>query len=211
MVLEGVTAYITNIFNQLSAEGARVVLEPLIVFVVGMVVYSVFIFKFYSFISRRDLFKINRESRHSKLEKLSYALQYIFLFPIVAFLWFLVISVLLSMLSTVLTIGNIFMISMALLATIRITAYAHQDLSSDIAKMIPFALLGVFLLDITSFSTSSIFHVIEQLPSTTLTLVYYFIFIFTLEILLKLLLAIKNSGNKSTSLKQKPALERKHA
>lgn len=196
MVLENVVAYLTGIFNQLSIEGARMTLEPLILFLTGMIVYSLFIFKFYRFISRRDLFKINRERAHSKLGKLAYALQYIFLFPMVAFLWFLVISVLLSVLSTVLTIGNIFMISMALLATIRITAYADQGLSEDIAKMVPFALLGVFLLDITTSSTSAIFNVVDQLPSTKLTLIYYFVFIFAIEMLLKMLLAIKNSGRK---------------
>src|SRR3989338_2208636 len=116
MVLENVISYFENTFNQLSLEGARTTLEPLIFFLIGMIVYSLFIFKFYRFISRKDLFKLTREGRHSKLGKLSYALKYLFLFPIVAFLWFFVISILLSMLSAVLKIGNVFMISMAILS-----------------------------------------------------------------------------------------------
>ena len=203
MVLENVTAQITSIFNQLSVEGARMTLEPLILFLAGMIAYSLFIFKFYRFISRRDLFKI-REGSHSKLGKLAYALKYMFLFPIAAFLWFFVISILLSMLSAVLTIGNVFMISMAILATVRITSYLHEDLSSEIAKIVPFALLGAFLLDITAFSTSTVFKVIEQLPSIKLTVVYYFIFIFSMEILLKIFLGIKNSGNKKAKSPDTP-------
>ena len=203
MVLENVTASITNTFNQLSIEGARMTLEPLILFLAGMIVYSLFIFKFYRFISRRDLFKLE-ENKHSAAGKLGYALKYMFLFPIAAFLWFLVISVLLSALSTVLTIGNIFMISMALLATIRITAYENQGLSEEIAKIVPFALLGAFLLEITKFSTSAIFNVIDQLPSTKLTLIYYFLFIFSVEMLLKILLHIKNSGRRKAKTAEKP-------
>ncbi len=204
MVLENAIDYLTNTFNQLSVEGARMTLEPLILFLAGMIIYSLFIFKFYRFISRRDLFKFNREGRHSKLGKLSYALKYLFLFPIAAFLWFFVISILLSMLSAVLTIGNVFMISMAILSTVRITSYLHEELSSEIAKIVPFALLGAFLLDITAFSTNTIFRVIEQLPSIKFTLIYYFMFIFSTEILLKLLLRIKNSGDTKTRPKEKP-------
>ncbi len=204
MVFENVTNYLTDTFNQLSVEGARMTLEPLILFLAGMIVYSLFIFKFYKFISRRDLFKIGKESGHSKAGKVVHALKYIFLFPVAAFLWFLVISVLLSILSTVLTIGNIFMISMALLSTIRITAYANQDLSEEIAKIVPFALLGAFLLDITSFSTSAVFKVVEQLPSTKFTLIYYFGFIFAVEMLLKILLYIKNSGSRKGGKQNNP-------
>jgi len=204
MVLENVTFYLTNVFNQLSVEGARSTMEPLLIFVVGMVIYSLFIFGFYRFISRRDLFKLNRNSKHSKLRKVAYVLEYLFLFPIVAFLWFLVISILLSILSTVLTIGNIFMISMAILATVRITAYANQELSAEIAKMIPFALLGVLLLDISTFSTIPIFEVVKKLPSTATTLIYYFIFIFIIEIVLKALLHIKHSVRKKDKNPENP-------
>ncbi len=209
MVLENVTAYITDTLNQLSVGGARTTLEPLLIFVIGMVIYSVIIFKLYRFISKRDLFRLSREGKHTKLRKVAFGLEYVFLFPIIAFVWFFVISVLLSMLSSVLSIGNVFMISMSILATVRISSYLDQDLSSEIAKLIPLALLGVFLLDISTFSTGTIFNIVEKLPLEGVTLIYYFVFIFVIEIVLKLLLFIAKFLSKDGKESKQPAKQRK--
>ncbi len=202
MVLENITGYFQGVVNNLSLEGARLTLEPLMVFVIGMVIYSVFIFAFYRFISKRDMFKLSKEGRTTKHSKASYYLKYIFLFPIAAFLWFFMISIFLSMLSNVVTLSNIFMLSMAILISIRVTAYLHEDLSSDLAKMIPFALLGILLLDITSFSVDVPFNVLHQIPPEATTLIYYFVFIFVLELILRGLLSIVRSNKKQT----KPSL-----
>jgi len=40
----------------LSLSEAIEILQPLAMFMIGMAVYSLFIFKFYKFISRRDVF-----------------------------------------------------------------------------------------------------------------------------------------------------------
>ncbi|MBI4163477.1 MAG: hypothetical protein HY512_01325 [Candidatus Aenigmarchaeota archaeon] len=209
MVIENLTGYITDTLNQLSVGGARTTLEPLLIFVIGMVIYSVIIFKLYRFISRRDLFSLIKGGRHTKLKKVAFGLEYVFLFPIIAFVWFFVISVLLSMLSSVLAIGNIFMISMSILATIRITSYIHQDLSSEIAKLIPLALLGVLLLDISTFSTETVFNIVENLPSQGTTLIYYFVFIFVIEIVLKVLLFIGRALSKGGEETKSPRKQKK--
>jgi hypothetical protein len=185
MALDTMQSLAATIFGQLSLAEGWAVLEPLIVFVTGMVIYSVFVFKFYKFISRRNIFSRER-GEASGLKKVFYALEYIFLFPVIAFLWFLVIAILLSMLSEVLRIGNIFMIAMATMVTIRICAYYNEDLSRDIAKLIPFALLAVFLLEISKISLSVPFLILAQIPLIANTLVYYFIFAVFLEIFLRL-------------------------
>jgi hypothetical protein len=171
--------------NTASYEEAISVLEPLIIFVIGMVLYSVFIFKFYRFIASRNIFAI-KHGRDSIPSKIFYYFKYVFLFPLVAFFWFLVLSGLLATLSQVISIGNIFMISMAIIATVRITAYYEEDLSKDVAKLVPFALLGVLLLDISNVSFANIIEVVVQMPSQALVLAYYFIFIVTLEFSLRL-------------------------
>lgn len=191
MVLHNLTK-VSDFFEQLSISEGRLVLEPLIILVIGMVVYSIFVFKFYRFIARRDIFRLSKGGETSALKRLGYALEYIFLFPIIAFFWFLVISFLLSMLSQVpiIAISNIFMASMAILATIRVSAYYNEDLSRDIAKLIPFALLAILLLDISTLSitvlTQVIQQILQQIPSVANTLIYYFIFIVLLEFILRI-------------------------
>ncbi len=178
---------LNSITNTLSIPQAIETLQPLILFVAGMVIYSIFVFKFYKFISRKDIFRISKGMDHSIIKKLAYTLEYIFLFPILAFFWFLVISMLLSILAEVVAIGNIFTVSMATLATIRVSAYYKEDLSRDIAKLIPFALMATLLVDLTSFSSKAPFGVLNQLPLVLDTLVYYFIFIVVLEFILRLI------------------------
>ena len=182
-----ITNSITDMFSSLSLAEGWLVLEPLVIFIVGMFIYSVFVFKFYKFISRKDIFRISKGGQKSTLKRIGYALEYLFLFPIIAFFWFIVISFILAALSQVLTIGNIFMLSMAVMATIRLCAYYNEDLSRDIAKLIPFALLAIFLLEIGTISINAPIQVLRQIPSVGNTLVYYFIFIVVLEFVLRLI------------------------
>ena len=170
--------------GQSSVSGAGTVLEPLIIFIVGMLVYTVFIHKFYRFIAKKDIFKI-KTSGEKAFSKIVYGLKYIFLFPIVAFVWFFVIAMLLSVLSTVLTVTQIFLISMAITSTIRLAAHYDEDLSKDIAKLIPFAMLGVFLLEITVINASVPLQIISELGAALGTMAYYFGFLVVLELILK--------------------------
>jgi len=109
----------------------------------------------------------------------------VFLFPITAFCWFLIISALLGLLAEVLVIENVFLISMATLATIRITAYYNERLSREIAKTIPLALLGVYLLNLSNVSALVPVSVWMQTLSNLDILFFYFIFIVVLELVLK--------------------------
>ena len=179
----------------LSFSDATAMLEPLVLFVAGMVVYSIFVFKFYEWISKKYIFALKDGGNSSAIRKIVFAFKYVFLFPLTAFLWFFVIAVLLAVLSKVLMIGDIFMISMALTTTIRITAYYSEELSNEIAKLIPFALLAVFLLDIKGISIGVLANVIWQISSVFEVLVYYFSFLVVLELVLRFLDYIRNLGD----------------
>ena len=63
----------------------------------------------------------------------------------------------------------------------------HEDLSKDLAKMLPFALLGIFLIDIGFFSWSASWELIREIPGLWKTMVYYLGFIIALELLLRML------------------------
>lgn len=166
------------------------ILKPLILFVIGMLVYSVFIFKFYRFLGRRDIFEMNLKKKYGVgkfLGVIWYGIEHILLFPLFVFIWFMVVSGLLMVLAKNQTASGILLISMALVATVRITAYYHEDLSKDLAKMLPFALLGIFLVDISYFSWSGSFELVKQIPSLWKTAGYYLGFIIALEFVLRII------------------------
>lgn len=186
--------FLLGITREFSLSEAQTILEPLIIFIIGMVIYAVFIFKFYRFISRRNIFKRDKKyHEHEGIRKLAYVLEYIFLFPIIAFIWFFVIASILFMISEVLTIGNIFMISMAVITTIRVTAYYNEELSRDIAKLLPFALLAIFLLDISDISIATPFELFSQLIPIAKILVYYFAFLVVVEFIFRGITSLKGS------------------
>lgn len=179
--------------SSFSISEAYVILKPLILFVIGMVVYSIFIFKFYRFIARKEIFKLNLQKYSIEsfawlkkfLSAVFYLIEYVLLFPVFAFFWFIVFSALLSFLIRGQTVQSILLVSIALVSAIRVSAYYNEDLSKDLAKMLPFALLGIFLIDISYFSFSASLDVIKQIPLMWKTMFYYLIFAIVLEFVLR--------------------------
>jgi len=166
------------------------VLKPLSFYVLGMVVYALFVFKFYLFLSRRDIFALNFKEKYGAGKFFSfiwYGIEHLVLFPLFVFVWFAVISGLLMLMAKNQTASGVLLISIALVSAVRITAYYHEDLSKDLAKMLPFALLGVFLIDISFFSLKNSLELIKQVPSLWMTVVYYLVFIILLEFILRIL------------------------
>ena len=177
---------------------AITVLKPLALFLLGMVIYSVFVFKFYRFLASRDIFGINLKKynnvRHCFFGRLVTYLfniiEYIFLLPVIIFFWFGVLTVLLTFLAKTQPSETILLVSMALIGSVRVTAYYNEDLSKDLAKMLPFALLGVFLIDISYFSFSESLSMLYKIPALYQTLFYYLLFVIVLELLLRIITMI---------------------
>jgi hypothetical protein len=207
-------ATLTNLTSQLvntfTVAEAFDVTKPLLLFILGVTLYSVFIFKFYRFVAKRDIFSIDlskyNTSKVKTLRKivgvLLYALEYLILFPIFAFLWFLTLALLLSFLSKNQTPDTVLLISIAVVGSVRATSYYDEDLSRDLAKMLPFALLGVFLVDITFFSLDRSWQVISSIPSFWDIILYYLVVVILLEFILRILFGIY-------SLMKKPKKEYK--
>lgn len=191
---------ISQLFQEVSYVEAQAVLIPLVVFILGMVAYAVFVFKFYRFIARKDIFELHfekfSESKYRLVRKcfhlIFYIIKYVFLFPLFTIFWFGILSMFLTFLSKSQQIDNILLTSMAVVAAIRITAYYHEALSQDLAKMLPFALLGVFLIDISYFDPSKTWVTLKQIPSFWKILIYYSIFVIVLEFLLRVAHSIFN-------------------
>ena len=138
--------------------------------VISIAIYSIIIWHFYRFVARRDCFKLTTR----KHKKLIGFLKYFFIFPVVAFLFFTGFST-----------------AFAMIAAIRITTYYSEDLSKDVAKMLPFAMLGIFLIDPSYFVFGDVIAKIQSIPNFLILAIQFLLFIIVMEWILRVLLAIR--------------------
>ncbi|MEX0932838.1 MAG: hypothetical protein WDZ77_01935 [Candidatus Pacearchaeota archaeon] len=165
----------------------------LIVILVGL--YAIFIWKFYNTISKKNLFESNlsqyNTSQDQTLTKglafLIYILEYLIIFPILIFIWFSVFTIFLILLTEDLAIGTLLLISATVITAIRLTSYYRKKLSEDIAKLIPFTLLAVSLLTPGFFSIERLISQFQRVSFTFNELFVFFIFIISLELILRMM------------------------
>jgi len=167
------------------------VLGSLGILLLEIVIYSIFIFKFYRFLASRDIIKVNY-SRYSNvglrfIRWIGYLLQNIFLFPVIVFFWFAILAMFLGFLGKHQTTESILLVSIALVSAVRVAAYYSEELSRDLAKMLPFALLGIYLVDQSYFEFAVSLELLKSIPEYWIVLVYYFAFILALEFVLRIL------------------------
>ncbi len=167
-------------------------IRPLVIFILAMSAYSIFIFKFYRFLAKKDIIELNLKKKYSRgnhylVKKFFsiglYILEFIILLPIFIFFWFAVLAILLIFLTKSQSVETILLVAMAVVGTVRLTSYYNGDLSKDLAKMLPFALLGVLLIDISYFDLTSSLSLVDEIRTHLGLMLYYLGFIIVLEIL----------------------------
>ena len=171
------------------------VLGPVGLYVLGISLYAIFIFRFYRSVAARDMFALDlsryEESRRRWLRRLlgvvMYVAKYLIVFPAYAFFWFAVLTLILTFLSRERPFEDILLIALATVSAIRVTSYYNEDLSRDVAKILPFAVLAIFLIDASFFEPSASLSVLEQANDHRETILYYLLFLVLLEFALRLL------------------------
>ena len=143
MVFENFTDMISNIQANGIANFDFSTILPVFYLILLIALYSIGIWHFYRFIARRDCFKI-KFSSHKKFVEFS---KYFFIFPFVAFVFFIGLSLMMLFITRNYSLNSVLSTSFAVVLAIRITAYYSEDLAKDVAKMLPFVLLGTFLVD----------------------------------------------------------------
>ena len=190
---------INNIFpNGLDIGDALDLLRPVLVYILGMTVYAVFVFRFYRFVASRDMFQLNlaqhEKSRHrwvkAFLDFTLYIVEYIILFPVFAFFWFAVLTAILTFLSKGNSFSDILLMALATVSAIRVSAYYNEDLSKDLAKILPFAVLAIFLIDASFFTVSQSLDILKEAEGYTETVLYYLGFLIALEFALRLIYGV---------------------
>jgi len=201
--------------NGLNTSEAYSLLEPVALYIIGMSIYTLFVFKFYRFLAAKNIFEFDgsrlEESKHPAvrlaLRVIFYVAQYLFVFPLVAFFWFATFTVLLSFLAPDRPFSDILLVSLAVVGTIRVSAYGTEDLSRDLAKILPFAVLGIFIVNVSFFKTTESFEVLRQANENLESILYYLVFLIGLEFVLRIASTLVADVKKVVQRRSKPSTQ----
>jgi len=199
-MVEGVNGSgILNLYNSFISTLPPIVQNFILLFFLAIlvVVYSWFIWKFYRFIATKNIIKLNLK-QYNKVEHPFFTklfegglslVEYIIILPFIIFFWFAVFTLFLIFLTDKLDIKAILILSATIIAAIRLTAYIPRyggELAKEIAKLLPFTLLAISILNPNFFSIERITNHLVQIPDFLGSIAIYLIFIIGLEIILRL-------------------------
>ena len=184
--------------TELNIYDALDLLRPVSVYIGGMAVYAIFVFTFYRFVAARDMFALDlsryEQARYqavrSVLHVVMYVAKYILLFPFFAFFWFAVITAILAFLAKDQSFSQVLLMGLATVGTIRVAAYINEDLSRDLAKMLPLAVLGIFLVNTSFFQIEESLALLDETMSHTDNILYYLVYLIALEFALRIIMEI---------------------
>ena len=135
-------------------------------------------------LAKRDLFEIPKFSKESKLSnffnRVMYFLKYLLIFPAYSFVWFLIFSFMLFLISESRPIEDILFFGIIVIAATRISAYVSSKLAEDMAKLLPWAMIVIFLTDaeaITMASVQSSFNIFYQYVPNVIKYLFFITFV----------------------------------
>ncbi len=161
----------------------------------------------YTSISKRDLFKLTPPGDIKKeptfMDRLLYMMKYIFFFPILTFLWFVLFVACLKILTAKENLSEIMLLGIVIISAVRIAAYASSKMAEDVAKLLPLTLLAGIILN-PSFITldasiGDLYVFADKLPAFG----KYLLFIIALELALRVGHAIYKSASGKSSSREK--------
>lgn len=178
---------------------ALTALRPLALATIGIAVYGIFVFNFYRFLARKDIFKLdldkyNHTTRplvHKTFASVLYVVKFLIVFPAFVFFWFVVLAFLLSLMARNQSVDSILLAAMGVVGSIRICAYYNQTLSTDLAKILPFALLGITLIDRSLVNIPTPSANLEEAVEYWETMVYYMAAVVMLEMIMRILAGVR--------------------
>jgi len=179
--------------------------ETITISAIVIAIYAIVIWHYYRLLARRDFFHFEGVKGEGGwvwflnfLEELEFLVKYIIVYPLLSFIFFGIFSIMMFLLSKDQTIPVILVTAVTIISATRITAYYNEDLSKDLAKLMPFALLGVFIVQANFFDTGLLMERITALPNFFVDIASFIIYFLVLEIGLRIIYGIKraifNSG-----------------
>ena len=165
----------------------------LFLLVLVVVIYAIFIWKFYRFIAKKNILELNL-NQYNKFKRpaaikimagIFYFLEYIVILPFLIFFWFTVFTLFLTLLTDALDTQTILVLSAVIIGAVRMTSYYKEDVSKEVAKLLPYTLLAVSMTKANFFNFERILGSLSQIPSFYQHIVYYLAFIIIMEIVLR--------------------------
>ncbi|MBN2202745.1 MAG: hypothetical protein JW700_00970 [Candidatus Aenigmarchaeota archaeon] len=187
----------------------------LFVFVSALSIYAIFVWKFYKTLSKRDLFKIDLQKynrsdiKHKSIRKAGgvflYILKYGIIFPLYIMVWFVVLSMFMLLMTEEASVSTILLLSISVVSATRMVTYYKEDLSSDIAKLIPFALLAISLTNTSFFSIDAAIARLSEVPLLWSSIMQFLLFSIVLEWILRAMYLLKKYIEKRGSMENTKA------
>lgn len=179
--------------SSLNPEYAMLLSTLILAFVI--LIYALFVRKFYHFIAHRDILKLNlskyNSSNHPVFGKifavLLYLIEYILILPFIVFFWFAILAVILLTITKTQTATSIMVLSAAIVIAIRMISYYNEDLAEEIAKLLPLAVLAIAITDSSLFEPSRFINTLASGNIFFSQVLYFLGFIILVEFILRIL------------------------
>ena len=167
---------------------------PTLMAIIAIAVYSGFVFMFYRILAKKDLLTLDlskyADDFGGKVKKylrsVLFVIQYIVVVPVLIAFWTLVLAVILTLLSDNSDHARNALIATSVVGAVRILAYWTEELSRDVAKILPFAVLGVYLVSSTSVQWSEFETLLKSLPELAKSFFSSLVLLAILETLLRI-------------------------
>ena len=172
-------------------------ISRMMLYTLGIVIYAIVFWKFYTNLSKRDLMKFNLlkfdfDTPGKKfLDLIEYFLKYLIISPLLIFIWLLIIIIFLLILAKSQSMYNILIIGITLIGATRITSYINEKLAEELAKLIPIALLAIFVAEPGVFSFDIILNKFVELNTYLPLVLRFLVIIVLLEFVLRMFYEIK--------------------
>jgi len=184
---------------------------PTLMAIIAIAAYSGFVFMFYRLLAKRDLLTLDLKRYEDSMtgrirvffRSLLFVAQYVLLIPILIGFWTVVMATILTLLSDSSDHSRNAMIATSVVGAVRILAYWTEDLSRDVAKMLPFAVLGVFLVGSTSVNFSEFEALYSNLPELADAYLNSLILLSILETVLRVGYVVKDLFGGQRRVKKK--------
>lgn len=159
-------------------------LQSLLIYAVGIAIYTALVFAFYQNLSKRDAYAFR--PRRGFWGGVLRGVQNVLVFPLMSFLYFGVLVVSLFILAKSQSTYQIMLLAMSVVVGVRVTAYVNENAAVDLAKMLPLGLLGVLLVDPSYATLSNTWSHVWEVPRLIPILLRFFLLFIVLEGVLRL-------------------------
>ncbi|HUR69381.1 MAG TPA: hypothetical protein VM370_09060 [Candidatus Thermoplasmatota archaeon] len=166
-------------------RGYEAELTSLTILIVGIALYTILVFTFYQNLSLRDAFH-TRWGAGRWWGRAVHAIEDTFVFPVMSFLYFAVLAGVLFFLAKSQSTYQIFLLSMAVVGSVRLTSFLSEIASADLAKLLPLSLLGVLVVDPQYSTWTAVWARYQEIPGLLPILGRFFLLFLVVETGLRL-------------------------